>query len=143
MPNVTQGVAVSGLKEMQVALKVANNGLDRELDKRMRKAGEIVAPVARRNAPKGTRSRDYRFSGDVLEDSIRTSGARGRYSVYSTAIYGGVQNYGGRVGRNHATLLTRASVSQYMSKAVVSTRDLVKAEVEGTLDWLTTTLEKR
>jgi phage gpG-like protein len=77
-----------------------------------------------------------------LRDTIKVSVARSSASVYSTSVYGGVQNFGGRVGRNHATLIKRASVSQYMTRAAQTNKERVAREVEGVLDWLAEELEK-
>jgi len=141
--NTGDGVYVQGLSDMRRVLKAAEHELAPELTKRLYKAGEgIVAPVARRYAPVGVRSAQYRFGGKDLRDTIRVSaaGLRGA-SVYSTSVYGGAQNYGGRVGRGGATVLRRSDVSQFMTRAVKDTRLPVAAEVESTLDWLAKRLD--
>lgn len=141
--NVKEGVVVSGLTDMQRVLKKGGSELGPELKKRLKDVGEgIVAPVARRYAPQGVRSARYRFSGPSLHESIRAGATQKGATVYSTSVYGGVQNFGGKVGRNHATLLKRADVSQYMTRAVRETRVPVTRHVEGTLDWLTRELTK-
>lgn len=137
MPNTGSGVVVQGLADMQRVLRKAESELAPQLKVRLKMAGEkIVAPAARANAPVGVRSQRYRFGGADLKDTIRVTATGRGASVYSTAVYGGVQNYGGRVGRNHATILARGNVSQYMTRAVASTKVPVSREVEGVLDWL-------
>lgn len=135
--NTEEGVYVQGLSDMQRVLKKGGNRLAPELRQRLKDVGEgIVAPVARRYAPQGVRSARYRFSGPSLHESIKVGATRTGATVYSASIYGGAQNFGGRVGRNHATILRRADVSQYMTRAVRDTAPTTVRHVEGTLDWL-------
>lgn len=47
-----------------------------------------------------------------------------------------MQDQGGRVGRNHATLLKRSDVSQYMTKAVRDSSPAVEKQVDELLDQL-------
>lgn len=137
MANVEGAIVVQGLADMQRVLRKAEHELAPQLRQRLKETGEgIVAPAARRYAPRGVRSARYRFGGRDLSESIRVSATQRGASVYSTAIYGGVQNYGGRVGRNHATVLRRADVSGYMTRAVADTRTRATEHVEGVLDWL-------
>lgn len=128
-----EGIAVSGFSEIQKALATIDKGIQRELTKRLRKVGHGVALTAGRNVT----SRTGRHSGQRIERSIKVAVNRNSASVYSTAPQGGVQNVGGRVGRHHATLIKRSDVSQYMTKAVSSSRDEVTQDLEGLLDWLT------
>lgn len=122
---------------MQRVLKKGGNKLAPELRQRLKDVGEgIVAPVARQYAPRGVRSALYRFSGPSLHESIKTGVTRTGATVYSANVYGGVQNFGGRVGRNHATILRRADVSGYMTRAVRDTKPATTRHVEGALDWL-------
>lgn len=137
MANTSDAIVVHGLADMQRVLRKAEHELAPQLRQRLKDTGEgIVAPVARRYAPVGVRSAQYRFGGRTLAESIRVSATQRGASVYSTAVYGGVQNFGGRVGRNHATVLRRADVSQYMTRAVADTRAPAAAHIEGVLDWL-------
>lgn len=131
--NFGEGIAVQGLQDMQRALKKGESELGPQLKKRLKEAGDrIVAPAARAGAPRGTRA----HGGPKLADTIRAGVLQKGATVYSTSVYGGVQNYGGRVGRNHATVLERGRVSQYMTTAVRETREPVSEHVEGVLDWL-------
>lgn len=137
MPATRDGVYVQGLTSMRRVLRESQHTLGPQLQSRLRATGEgIVAPAARRLAPRGERSALYRFAGQSLHESIRTSVTLRGASVYSTVDWGGVQNYGGRVGRNQATLLRRADVSRYMTRAVAETRPAATRHIEGTLDWL-------
>lgn len=133
MPNREAGVYVEGLAAMQRVLFRAGHELGPELRLRLKAAVEQVRVTAQADAP----SRSGR-----LRASIRVSVTQRSASLYSTAIYGGVQNYGGKVGRDHATLLKRAEVSQYMTRAAQSNKERVAREVEGVLDWLTHQLEE-
>ncbi len=137
--SVEDGVVVQGLREMQRALKRAESDIGPQLKKRLKEAGaDIVAPAARAAAPRGKRA----HAGPRLADSIKTGVTQRGAWVASSVVYGGVQNYGGRVGRNHATVLTRTSVSQYMTGAVRSTREPVGRHVEEILDWLARELDR-
>jgi hypothetical protein len=69
-------------------------------------------------------------SNPTLEESVKVSVPTRSASVYSGALHGGAQNVGGKVGRNHATLLNRSDVSGWMIKAVSSNTALVEAELE-------------
>lgn len=131
---------VQGLSDMQRALRRAESGLGPELKKRLKDAGEqIVAPAARARAPRGL---DHTGSLPRLATTIRSGANQRGASVWSTHPGGGVQNFGGRVGRNHATVLERNRVSQYMTEAVKATREPVAREVESVLDWLAQELER-
>lgn len=135
-----QGLAVVGYQQLQAALQrigggKGDYGLAYEVQRRVRIIGEAVAQAA----PKFVSHRTGRH-GDPgnpsLESSVRVSATQWSASVYSTALHGGVQNVGGKVGRNHATLLKRADVSAWMIKAVGSERAFVAAEIEDLLSWL-------
>lgn len=136
--NTEAGVYVQGLSAMQRVLKRSEHELAPELKARLRhQVGGVIAPVARADAPVSGLS--HRHMRDTIKVSVSLRGA----SIYSTAVYGGVQNYGGRVGRNRATVLPRAGVSQYMTRAVQSTRPRVEQQVLEVLDWLKHELEDR
>ena len=135
-----QGIAMVGFRQLNAALArigagKADFGLAYELQRRLRTIGESVAA----SAPKFVSHRTGRHgdpSNPRLEDSVRISVTQRYASVYSSALHGGAQNVGGRVGRNKATLLKRADVSGWMNKAVAENAAFVEAEMEGLLDWL-------
>ncbi len=120
---------------MQRALRAIDVGTARELTARIRAVGEVVKKAAQERAPVGP---GHPGEPGRLHDSIKVSTMLKSASVYSTAVYGGVQNVGGRVGRNHATLLRRDMVSGYMNKAVAASEAYVEGEMLGLLDWLET-----
>jgi hypothetical protein len=136
--NREAGVYVQGLAAMQRVLARGESELAPELKRRLREGGEMVRATARQNAP-------YRSNlpGKHLRDTMKVSVTRTSASVYSTSIYGGVQNFGGRVGHHGATLLRRASVSQYMTRAAQTNKERVAQHIEGVLDWLSDELEGR
>jgi phage gpG-like protein len=140
-----QGLAMVGFQQLNAALQRigggrADYGLAYELQRRLRIVGDTIA----RSAPSFITHRTGRH-GDVanptLEESVRTSVTQRSASVYSTALHGGVQNVGGKVGRNHATILKRAEVSRWMIQAVTTNRAFVEGELDGLLDWLTAEFE--
>ena len=63
-------------------------------------------------------------------------------SVYSSAIHAIVQDQGGQVGRNRATLLKRSEVSQYMTRAVQQKQATITKEVNAVLDDVARDFEK-
>ena len=114
-------VLVRGLSEVQKALRAADRETATEVRKGLRSIGDTVRDKARANV----RSRTGKLAG-----SIRTSATLTRITIYSNLIYSRIQDEGGRVGRGGATLLTRASVSQYMRRAVDGSGPTVDRELE-------------
>ena len=127
------GIAVRGLGEIQRALKSIDDGTYPELRARLKAIGVEIAHAA----PGFVRHKTNRHSGiPRIEDSVRVSLNRNSASIYSIAPHGGVQNVGGRIGRNHATIIKRSDASHYMDKAVASKRGFVEAEFDAVLDWI-------
>jgi phage gpG-like protein len=142
-----QGLYMRGFTNLTKALAridgegISDFGIAYELRRRLTEIGESVA----RAAPGYVSHRTGRHgdpSQPTLEESVRVRVTQNLASVYSTAVYGGVQNVGGRVGRNHATLLTRAAASGWMNKAVAETAGYVAGELDGLLDWLLAEFER-
>lgn len=141
-------VAMIGFEELNRALArisggVGNFGVAYEVQERLRKIGETVAAAA----PQFVTHKTGRH-GDPqeprLEDSVRVAVTAKAATVYSTAIYGGVQNYG---GGPHAGWGARGphvkqrDASRWMSRAVASQRQYVKDELDGLLDWVVAEFE--
>lgn len=120
-------VSVDGLRETQAALKKLDADAARELRAELKAAGKEVEGDARGNV----RSRSGKLAG-----SIKTSVTAKGVSVYSNLVYARVQDQGGKVGRNHATLLARGSVSQYMKRAGDTAEPKVTRRLERMLDRL-------
>lgn len=135
-----QGVALRGFTEIQAVLKAIDSGQAGELRKRLKRVGESVAAVARENVEHKT---GRHFGSPSLSSGIKVAITRNSAAVYSASPHGGVQNFGGRVGRDHLTVIRRADVSHYMTKAVASSRDDVADEMDSLLDWLINTFEGR
>lgn len=76
-----------------------------------------------------------------LKGSIKIGATQRAVSIYSNLIYARVQDQGGRVGRNHATLLSRGSVSQYMTKAVRDAAPIMEAGLSKLGDLIATHYE--
>lgn len=133
-----QGILMVGFTQLQAALgrieSKADFGLEYELQRRLRVVGEKVAKVAPQFVTHKTGRTNS--NGERLEDSVKVSVTTRSASVFSSSIYGGAQNVGGKVGRNRATLLKRSDASHWMDKAVASEREFVQAEMEGLVDWL-------
>ena len=72
-----------------------------------------------------------------LADTIKVSATQRAVSVYSSSPYAAVQDVGGRVG--HGALISRASASHYMTKAVQDSQH----DTEAALDRLGQTIERK
>jgi hypothetical protein len=133
-----EGVVVEGFAALQRVLKQIESGAHPELKKRLKVIGDHVAKTARGNVSHKT---GRHFGSPRIESSIKVSVTARGASVYSTAPHGGVQNVGGRVGRSHLTVIKRAEVSGYMTKAVQSDREFVQHETEALVQWLLRTFQ--
>lgn len=126
-----EGLAVSGLSELQRALKRVESEVGKDLKAGLRAIGKGVASDAARNVQNKT---GRHGKGPRLGPSINTSVSAVGASIYSNAPHSIVQDVGGRVGRGRATLLARASVSKYMTRAVADSKDEVEREIGKVLD---------
>lgn len=136
-----QGVAVEGLAPLQRALKKAEGDAGKELKASLKAIGEeVVKPRAERYAPVGPRPK--RSDSPPLAESIRVAAAGVGVSVYSSAPHAAVQDSGGRVGRDRATVLTRENASQYMTRAVRDSQADISQRLEGLLDALENDFER-
>lgn len=119
---------VEGLTQLQKALRRTEGDLPRLVTDRLDDIGQTVRGRAKANVPAG--------GSGVLRASIAKSRTLRAVTVYSNVVYARVQDQGGRVGRNHATILGRGNVSQYMTRAV---RDS-GGEIERRLEQLLTNI---
>jgi hypothetical protein len=123
------GLKLRGFKGIIDALEQIEAGAGKELDKRLREIGDRVSLVAAHNAP--------RASG-YLQNSIRSSYSRGkqfRASIYSTAPYGGAQNYGAwSPGRGPH--ITQPRASHYMDHTVDELEPWVREEMDQVIGWV-------
>lgn len=127
-----EGVVIEGLVPLQRALRRSEGNLGKNLRKRLREAAEPVKSAAKGNV---------RSRSGTLEGSIRIGVNLSSVSVYSNVVYANVQDQGGRVGRNHATLLKRAEVSQYMTRGIQQAQGAVNQRVGRVLDDLANDFE--
>jgi phage gpG-like protein len=134
-----EGITVEGLAAIQRALARTEEGAPPELRAKLKAIGEHVKAAAESRAPVGT---GRTGPSGRLKSSIKISITRAGASVYSSAVYGGVQNVGGQVGRDHRTILKRGSVSGYMVKAVQSQKGFVEQETEALVEWLLHTFQE-
>ena len=118
-------IHVEGLAPLQRALKKAEGETGKQLRRELRAIANDVRDAAKSNAPK----RSGALAGGV-KSSVTQRGA----SVYSNLVYAYVQDRGGQVGRNRATLLRRSDVSQYMTRAVQREAPRVQRRMERVLD---------
>lgn len=137
-PVRDQGIVMSGFTELNRALERigsrSNFGIEYELQRRLRTVGETVAKAA----PQFVTHKTGRNSGQ-LESSVKVSVTTKSASVYSTSVYGGIQNVGGgpKAGWSaRGPHIRRANASQWMNKGVASQRAFVTDELEGLLDWV-------
>lgn len=134
MPVRTKSaIAVRGLTELQRAFRQAEGNASKYLRAELREIAKGVARDAKGNV---THKTGRHSKGPRLKGSIRVSVTARSASVYSNAAHALVQDVGGQVGRNRATLLKRAEVSQYMLKATHNAGPHIERQVEQMLDRL-------
>lgn len=127
-------IVTRGLGELSDALHRMEGPMVRKLYMRELRA---IARDVRDEARGNVRSR----SGD-LSKSIRHSATRQGARVFSSLVYSGVQDTGGRVGRGQQTILRRGDVSQYMTRALRDSQPMVSRRLQGLLDTLTREFQK-
>ncbi len=132
MALTDDSVRVKGLRELQSSMRKAGGEAARDLKRDLRTLGKTVLADAKSNAPVGPRPK--RSSTKPLAASLRISVNQRGVSVYSNAEHAYVQDRGGRVGKG--AVITRASASGYMTKAVADARPRVNRELEQILDRL-------
>lgn len=133
-------LVVQGLRPLTRALKKAEGNADKHLRGQLRTVGKFVQTRARANAPVGPRPK--RSNTKPLRGSIRTSVTMKGISVYSDEEHALVQDRGGRVGRDGATVLQRGKVSGYMTRAVRDAGPEVSRRMQGVLDSIGNDFEK-
>jgi hypothetical protein len=143
-----QGIVLRGFTDLQRALADLGGrgefGLDYELSRRLRTVGEKVG----RDAAGYVTHRTGRHGdpGDPrLEDSVKVAVGRRAASVYSTAVYGGAQNYGAgpKAGWGaRGPHIKRADASRWMTRAVDANEAFVAAEMDGLCDWIVREFER-
>lgn len=133
---------LQGFTQLLRALGRIDDETGIELRKRIREVGERVALVAAGNAPiLKTHPSDSSGAPGELQHSIKTSVTLTRASVYSDAVYGGVQNVGGW-SKGRGPHVSRARASHYMDKAVIETAPWVRHEMDGLIDWVESTFRE-
>ena len=137
-------ILMIGFTDLQRSLTTlagrGNFGIDYEMKERLRAIGEKVAAAAPAFVPHKTGKRGG-GEGGPLEGSVRVSVTTNRATVYSTAVYGGVQQHGGgpHTGwANRGPHVRSANASHWMSRAVRSMQGDVQAEVDALSDWVVT-----
>lgn len=127
MPAMTDAaVRVQGLPELQRAFRRIGGDLPKATRKTLRAIAKPVQEKAKANVQHKT-GRHGGASVPHLASSIRIGVTSRSVSVYSNAPHALVQDQGGRVG--HGAVITRASASAYMTKAVQESQP----EVENAL----------
>lgn len=139
-PDNGVALAVEGLAPLQRALRNVDKATAKELKEGLKDIGKGVQRKAKENAPEGPRPK--RSDAPKLKGSIRVSATTRGVSVYSNAPHAYVQDRGGRVGRNRATILQRGNVSAYMTKAQRSEQPHVSRRLQGLLDSIGKEFEK-
>lgn len=124
-------VHVRGLASMQRAFRQVEGDLSKTLRKELREAAKPIAAKAQSNVPHKTGR--HGKDGPI---KVRVGVTQKAVSIYSNAPHSAVQDMGGRVG--HGAVITRASASAYMSKAVKSSR----ADIEAGLERVGRTIEQ-
>ena len=113
-------------------MRLIEGDLPRQVRKRIRNIGKLVAEQAATNAP---------VRSGELKGSIKVSLSAKGASVYSTSPYGGAQNVGAW-SQGRGPHISRASASRYMNKAVEEKRAEVAREMEAVMQWVETEFAK-
>ena len=118
------------------------DGTQAEVQRRILEIGARVALVAAGNAPRLASDKVTSSSGFAgeLQHSVKVSAFSRGASVYSNAIYGGVQNVGSWTKRSRPSR-QRASASHYMDRAVTEAAPWVEQEINSVMEWLMTTFQ--
>ena len=116
-------VIVRGLAPLQRAFRKTEGDLAPDLRKRLT---ELAKPV-RDKAQANIQHKTGRHSKDGPL-RVKIGVAQRGVSVYSNEPYARIQDQGGRVG--HGAVITRASASQYMTKAVREARADTEAALQ-------------
>lgn len=128
-------VEVVGFSAISKALREIGEGAPEELRKKLKDIGETVALVAAGNAPRLENPTLTSGYAGELAHSIRTAATVRGASVYSTAVYGGAQNYGAWTQHGRGPHIRRDRASHYMDKAVTETGPWVDDQVVELIDW--------
>lgn len=125
---MTEQVRIEGLREFRAAVRAADASLGREIRKALNKAAEIVAPEAQKTIPRRT----GRLAASVRPASTQTEG---RVAMGSNAVpYAGWMNFGGAVGRKHATVRPRVPEGRYLYPAFQRRESDVQEAAEDALN---------
>ena len=117
-------VQVRGLAELQRTFKRIGG----DLPKNTRKALKEIAEPVRAKAQGNVQHKTGRHGGDG-PIKVKISATQKAVSVYANAPHSRIQDEGGRVG--HGAIITRASASRYMTKAVQQSKGDVEKALEG------------
>lgn len=128
--RIESAVAVEGLAGLQRALRRVEGSARRDLLRELRAIAKTVRDAAKANV---SHRSGRHGQGPTIEDSLRISVRQAGVSVYTDAPHARVQDQGGQVGRDHATLLKRAEVSQYMTRAVRDEQPRMSQRLQGLL----------
>ena len=137
--SLGQGMRQEGFREFYDTVKklggdAGDFGVEYELKRKLRAIGEGVA----KTAPSFVTHR-YKDSG-ALEGSVKVSSGRAGVSVYSTSVYGGVQNVGGW-SKGRGPHVSRGNASRWMLRAVESSEPVIEKELTELVHWVTREIE--
>ena len=125
MPKMTDAaIRVQGLAETQRAFRRIGG----DLPKATRKALRAIAKPVQEKAKANIQHKTGRHSKDGPL-TVRIGVTSNSVSVYSNTVYALIQDQGGRVG--HGAIITRASASAYMTKAVQESQADVEQALGG------------
>ena len=114
------GVRTEGLSELRRALRRISSDLDKDTRSALRRVAEPIRGRAQANVQHKT-GRHGQDGPIRVRTSVTTRGV----SLYANAPHAAVQDFGGRVG--HGAIITRASASHYMTKAVAESHPVIEA----------------
>jgi hypothetical protein len=146
--SIQSAVPVRGFEGVSAALLRIEGrgdfGIEYEMHRQLRAIGEHVAAAAPGFVTHKT-GRHPDPENPRLEDSVRVSVTQRSASVYSTALHGGVQNFGGGPHAGWAARgphVRKDRASRWMTRAVESQEAYVRESTEKVLDWVISEWEK-
>lgn len=117
-------VRTEGLTELRRAFRRISGDLDKDTREALRRIARPIRDDAQGNVQHktGRHGQDgpIRVKVGVTQRSV---------SIYANAPHAAVQDFGGRVG--HGAIITRASASHYMTKAVREGRDTIERGMDS------------
>lgn len=126
----TAAVKVQGLRELQAALKAAEDGAQKELRVALNRAAELVARGAARRVPTKTGRAKASLRAQSGQREAKVAGGSKK------AAYYGWLEFGGRIGRDKATRRPFVQGGRYLWPSYAAQREQVARVIADELEAL-------